>query len=77
MLKRFWFKTEPPTGYGVTAESLAAAEQLLKDHGYPHSGQRVIEVVENIDMATLDQNHVLPNAGPVVVRGIWFPRHNI
>ena len=77
MLKRFWFRTGDTLGYGVTAASQNEAEHLLQTLGYPRKDERVIEIVENIDLQTLDQNHVLPNAGPSVVRGVWFPRHNV
>jgi hypothetical protein len=33
----------------------------------------VVQVVENVDVSTLDQKHVLPNIGDVTVRGVWFP----
>jgi hypothetical protein len=72
-----WFKTEPPIGYGVTATSRFEAEQFLGRYGYPLPGQRVIEVIKNLDFSSLDGNHVLPNSGPIVVRGVWFPCHNV
>ena len=77
MLRRFWFKTRPGLGYGVTASSRGEAEQMLSEYSYPRSGEVVVEVIENIDVRTLDQKHVIPNAGPSAVRGIWFPFHNI
>jgi hypothetical protein len=33
--------------------------------------------VPDVDIRTLDAKHVLPNAGPVVVRGVWYPRLNL
>jgi hypothetical protein len=33
--------------------------------------------VADIDLRTLDPEHVLPNIGPVVVRGVWYPRLNL
>ena len=77
MLKRYWFRTDPPLGYGVTAESRAAAERLLQEYGYPLSEQRVVEILEDVEVTSLDPDHVLPNSGPLVVRGIWYPRHNL
>ena len=77
MLTRYWFRVSEVLGYGVTAASRKEAEGLLHSFGYPRAGERVVEIVENIDFQLLDQNHVLPNAGPSVIRGVWFPRHNL
>jgi hypothetical protein len=33
--------------------------------------------VVDVDVASLDAKHVLPNIGPVVVRGVWFPALNL
>jgi len=75
MLKRFWSATRPGLGYGVTAHSRVEAERLLSSFGYPREREIIVSVVENVAMVELDQDHVLPNAGPVVVLGVWFPNH--
>lgn len=77
MLTAFWFTTNKGLGYGVTAASQAEAERLLQQFGYPLSGIKVTGVIHNVQHKDLDQNHVAPNAGPMVVRGIWYPRHNV
>ena len=77
MLKRFWFRTRPGLGYGVTATSQEDAVGLLQSFGYPREGEELLEIIENINVAELDQKHVVPNAGVVVVRGVWFPRHGV
>jgi len=77
MLTTFWFNTSSDLGFGVTAESQAAAEELLRKYGYPPRGVEITGVVAGIEFAALDQKHVVPNAGPVVVKGIWYPRHNV
>ena len=77
MLKRFWFATHPGIGYGVTATSQVDAESLLHKFGYPREDEIIVEVVEDISASDLDTNHVMPNAGPVVLRGVWFPKHNL
>jgi len=62
-------------GCGVTgvdrsdAEALLAASMLAKD-GLPP----VLEVIEDVDVQTLDPGHVLSNLGDPSVRGVWFPR---
>jgi hypothetical protein len=83
-LRRFWFRFDRPPGgalswtglgCGVTgvdrsdAEALLAASPLAKD-GLPP----VREVIEDVDVQTLDAGHVLPNMGDPSVRGVWFPR---
>ena len=30
-------------------------------------------VIEDVDVTTLDANHVLPNMMPPSVRGVWYP----
>jgi hypothetical protein len=37
----------------------------------------VADVIENVDIRTLDQNHVVPNIGPCNVHGLWYPPENI
>jgi hypothetical protein len=36
-----------------------------------------IEVIEDIDVQLLDKGHVVPNMGPVVFKGVWFPFLNM
>jgi hypothetical protein len=77
MLTIFWFRTSPGLGYGVTAFSQRDAEAMLSSYGYPREGEVITDVIHGIKHYELDQNHVVPNAGPVVVRGIWYPNHNL
>jgi hypothetical protein len=77
MLTAFWFKTSTGLGYGVTARDTSDAEMLLEELGYPSPGVSVIGVIEGIRHEQLDQNHVVPNSGPLLIRGVWFPRHNV
>lgn len=76
MLKAFWFHTSKGFGYGVTAFSKEDAGHLLRSLGYPRDEEAVTDVVEGITHAQLDQNHVVPNAGPIVARGVWYPNHS-
>ena len=69
-LVRFWFTTKTGLGVGVTAYSREDAETLIRD---AQIGGEITSVSEDIDIRTLDQNHVIPNMGPVNFRGIWYP----
>lgn len=77
MLRRYWFETDRGLGYGVTAVSVDDARDLLAKYGYPSPDVRITGIMEDVAMDALDANHVLPNAGPLIVRGVWFPRHNL
>ena len=88
LLKRFWVTFEVTDieltervnvglgyGCGVTAYSLDDAVGIMKrDLFFDGSMPEIREVVENVDLPTLDENHVLPNIGTPVDRGIWFPK---
>jgi hypothetical protein len=78
MLIRYWFKTDIGFGYGVTAFSQSDAESLLASFVERIGKDRkVVEIVPNIDIRTLDQNHVIPNMGPSNIRGVWYPSLNL
>lgn len=68
-----------PRYVGVTAysreEALALARNLFRA---PHwiSSPEPTEVVEDVDLSTLDPNHVLLNCGVSVWHGIWYPAVN-
>ena len=60
--------------FGVTAYSLDDARFLLKKLWFNKTEMPVIKnVIENIQFKDLDQNHVVPNMGPITERGIWYP----
>ena len=77
----YWITTGKvwgPLGFGVTAWSLEDAIQLLGAEGFDiceNLGQ--LQIRENVTFAELDQNHVVPNMGPMVMRGVWYPRRNL
>jgi hypothetical protein len=85
MLHRYWFTFSPAKdsrlpsalrlGCGVTAFSCEDAISLIQEHLL--GGERIPpqhEVVEDVDVSTLDAGHVLPNMESPVWRGIWFPK---
>jgi hypothetical protein len=75
-LRRFWFPVPGYLGIGVSAPTLAEARALAEaarpalDPAAPPLGA----VVEDVDVRTLDPGHVIPNLGPPVWPGVWFPR---
>jgi len=81
MLKRFWFTfalkaplTGLSMGCGITAFDLEDARRMLREQVFPAFGEEAVdEIVENIDIRTLEENHVRPNMGNPAVRGVWFP----
>jgi hypothetical protein len=80
-LRRFWFEFEKsaiPTplniGCGVTAYDVDDARQLLEERVFPREKVRkIMNCQADIDVSTLDKNHVLPNMGSAANRGVWFP----
>jgi hypothetical protein len=75
LLTRYWFNVYDQWGFGVTAYSIEDVLSILADEGV--SREQVTEIVENVDVGTLDQGHVAPNMGPPNFRGLWFPCLNI
>jgi len=77
LLTRFWLEftsTSPyPVRFGVTAYSLEDALYLLKQQAALGHNLAPTSVVENVDIRTLDPNHVRPNMAPPSQRGIWYP----
>lgn len=80
-MRRFWFRFEPlgePSalnrGCGVTAHTLDDALLLLRERVFTgRQLPRIAETIEDVDIRTLDQGHVIPNMGVVSIRGVWFP----
>ncbi|HZO87811.1 MAG TPA: hypothetical protein VFB38_05685 [Chthonomonadaceae bacterium] len=80
MLHRYWIKLKETQagsahlGYGVTAYDYHDALRLLQDRVFRDSAlPSMHEVVEDIDVSTLDPNHILPNIGVPARRGVWYP----
>lgn len=67
-------------GFGVTAFSLHDALRIIDELGYggelPADTSRLI-IRENIQLSDLDPNHVIPNIGPIGIRGMWYPLQQI
>jgi hypothetical protein len=71
-LVAYWI-TRPGESFsiGVTAWSVNDAVEITRRAGYDLP--EPIRVVENVRPQDLDPRHVLPNAGPLIVRGVWYP----
>ena len=80
-LRAFWISLPPHTlgdSYGVTGFSLRDGLDLLAKRGFDLTGDQADWfVIEDVTWEDLDQNHVLPNSGPLFIRGIWFPLEKI
>lgn len=82
MGRRFWFEFErfaDPTplnlGCGVTAYDREDAIRLMQSCIFGNEPlPRIVRVVEDVALSSLEQNHVAPNIGLINVRGIWFPQ---
>jgi hypothetical protein len=84
-LTRYWFEFEKKDDLcssiymrcGVTAYNYDDAINLLNQYMFNKGNVMPIikNVIENIDVSTLDANHILPNLGlPPNFRGIWYPQ---
>jgi hypothetical protein len=76
-LTAYWIQSPDlamPFGYGVTAFSRSDAFELIRSYGLrlPDDVSQ-LRVTENVRVSDLDADHVVPNIGPIVVRGVWFP----
>ena len=77
-LRRFWFTLSAGPGIGVTAASESEARELAEGARARYAPAATITgVTPDVDVSTLDATHVVPNAGPAVVRGVWYPRLNL
>ena len=81
-LRRYWIELETPvqgmSEFGVTAIDLDDARSLIVTYLATYlAGQDSLpglkRVIEDVDVSTLDANHVLPNSLPSIWRGVWFP----
>ncbi|WP_343694012.1 hypothetical protein [Chitinophaga sp.] len=85
-MTRYWFEFDIPLvdahnlpsglliGCGITAYNYEDAISILKDKVFKEQVIPVIKrMIENVDIRTLDQGHVIPNMTPPVARGVWFP----
>jgi hypothetical protein len=73
-LRRFWFPVPGRLGIGVTAATLVEARELAECVRTTWPGATALEAaIEDVDVSTLDQGHVIPNMRPPVWPGVWYP----
>jgi len=77
-LRRYWFESSKNIGVGITAYSLSDAKIILDSAIRRNTwfDVNVIDIIEDVDVRTLDQGHVIPNMNPPNFRGVWFPMLN-
>jgi hypothetical protein len=74
LLHRYWFPASVGFGVGVTAFSIEEARGLAKRAlQFLPAGASLGEPIQDIDIAQLEQQHVIPNMGPCNLRGVWYP----
>jgi hypothetical protein len=79
LLTAYWIRTpfrRAPLGFGVTARSFDDAVKIMRALGYGcylPEDLSLLDVREGVTFAELDQLNVVPNMGPIVVRGMWYP----
>ena len=82
VLVRFWINVEErkgttpssPLGYGVTAFDRHDALALLKADVFPGELPAIESIVEDVDIASLDERHIRPNMETPAFRGVWYPK---
>ena len=83
-MKRYWFEFALPDdgsfpagitlGIGVTGYDYGDALRLIAAQVFVDLPMSPIKrVIDDVDVSTLDQDHVIPNMKPPNLRGIWFP----
>ncbi len=81
-LETYWidFPDDPALmgGIGVTAYSEEDAFSLIQDQGLDQSyaGAKRIRVTKGLRITDLDQTNIVPNIGPMQLRGVWYPAAN-
>lgn len=84
LLKRYWVEFEITLagnypaglgyGCGVTAYDKNDALRILNVQIFKTTSIPPIKkVIEDVNLQSLDQEHVIPNMKPPLLRGVWFP----
>ena len=79
LLHYYWISWEHPQtalfrlGCGVTAYDAADAIRLLEASLFKQVPLPAHTIREIAGLQELEQDHVLPNIGNIVARGVWYP----
>jgi hypothetical protein len=82
-LIRFWFVFESNVSsraklipqVGVTAWTREDAELLVRERLFQLEGlPPILQIIEDVDVSQLDENHVHRNMSPPNLRGVWYPQ---
>jgi hypothetical protein len=77
-MRPYWitFKNPPlgffQVGVGVTAAPEAEASEILASALFELPEIDAVRPIQHFD--EIEQNHVAPNMGNILKRGVWFPR---
>lgn len=75
LLRRYWFRTKERLGIGVTAFTIEDAKRLVEAGAQAsRRSYEIVDVIEDVDVRDLDQDHAIPNMAPPNFRGVWYPR---
>ena len=70
-----WLIGWPRMAYGVTAYTYDDALWLLRKQVFRRESLPPIrEVIEDIDISTLEAGHIRPHIGMPIWRGVWYPQ---
>ena len=57
---------------------MSDALRILREFGFKLPDDiSDFKIIEGVRVADLDQKHIVPNIGPIIVRGVWYPRQKI
>jgi len=82
-LETYWisFPQDPnlPFGIGVTAYSEEDAFSLIQEQGFDqwYADAKETRVTKGVSISDLDQSNIVPNIGPMQLRGVWYPAANV
>jgi hypothetical protein len=73
-LRRFWFPLTHGYGIGVYRPRRLRARELAEDvRARYFANAEITGQIADVDVSTLDANHVAPNLGFVVAHGVCSP----
>lgn len=73
-MKKYWFHCKNGISIGVTSYNLADAIRIISLERDVYRMEPDFEGIAcDITLRDIDENHVVPNMGSIVNRGIWFP----